>query len=266
MSARVLLQVTGALAEVTLSNAAKFNAMSRAMWRDLRAVFTQIQQNPQLRCVVVRGAPGRDGGAGHFCAGGDISEYAAFRFDEASLRAFHEADVWEGLQAMLDCDLPIIAQIEGNCMGAGVEVASCCDLRFASDAARFGAPIARLGFPMAPREAALVARCVGALTAREMLLTAAVLDAPELKQRGFLNQVLPTAELAAHVQALAERTLHLAPQAARLNKQALRILEASTPTPALTDLLAHCYQYAASDEHREGVMAFVEKRPARFAV
>ena len=79
---------------------------------------------------------------------------------------------------MLDCDVPIIAQIDGNCMGAGVEIASCCDIRVASEAARFGAPIAKLGFPMAPREAALVMRAVGELTAREMLLSAGVLDAP----------------------------------------------------------------------------------------
>jgi enoyl-CoA hydratase len=70
-----------------------------------------------------------------------------------ALRAFHEDDVWGGLQAMLDCDVPIVAQIEGNCMGAGVEIASCCDIRIAGATAKFGAPIAKLGFPMAPREA-----------------------------------------------------------------------------------------------------------------
>ena len=114
--------------------------MSRAMWRELRAVFEALPQNSALGCVLIRGE------GGHFCAGGDISEYAGFRFAEATLRDFHENEVWGGLQAMLDCDLPIVAQIEGNCMGAGLEIASCCDLRLASVSARFGAPIARLGF------------------------------------------------------------------------------------------------------------------------
>ena len=134
------------VAVVALANPGKFNAMSRAMWRELRLGFERLQVDNSVRCVIVRG----DGG--HFCAGGDITEYAGFRFQEESLRAFHEDDVWGGLQSMLDCDVPIVAQIEGNCMGAGVEIASGCDIRIAGATARFGAPIARLGFPMAPRE------------------------------------------------------------------------------------------------------------------
>ncbi|MFZ3219623.1 MAG: enoyl-CoA hydratase/isomerase family protein, partial [Rhodoferax sp.] len=133
----VELELDGALAYVTLSHPGKFNAMSRTMWRELRAVFEGLQKAPGVRCVLVRGE------GGHFCAGGDIAEYPAFRFTPQSLRAFHEDDVWGGLQAMLDCDVPIVAHIEGNCMGAGVEIASCCDLRLASASARFGAPIAR---------------------------------------------------------------------------------------------------------------------------
>ncbi len=257
MTKSVVLEITGPLAVVELSHAAKFNAMSRSMWRQLRAVFQQIQQDASLRCVVIRGK-------GHFCAGGDISEYAGFRFQEHSLRAFHEEDVWGGLQAMLDCDVPIIAHIQGNCMGAGVEIASCCDIRIASDTARFGAPIARLGFPMAPREAALVMRAVGELTAREMLLSAAVLDAAEMHQRGFLNQVVAEAALEATVGACVERMLPLAPQAARLNKQAFRALALVQYAQTATDLIATAYRYADSAEHREGVQAFTEKRKPRF--
>ncbi|MBI2751217.1 MAG: enoyl-CoA hydratase/isomerase family protein [Burkholderiales bacterium] len=258
MTKSVVLEITGPLAVVELSHAAKFNAMSRSMWRQLRSVFHQIQQDHSLRCVVIRGK-------GHFCAGGDISEYAGFRFQEHSLRAFHEEDVWGGLQAMLDCDVPIIAHIQGNCMGAGVEIASCCDIRIASDTARFGAPIARLGFPMAPREAALVMRAVGELTAREMLLSAAVLDATEMHQRGFLNQVVAEAALEATVGVCVERILPLAPQAGRLNKQAFRALALVQPAQHATDLIATAYRYADSVEHREGVQAFTEKRKPRFS-
>jgi len=257
MSKSVVLDMNGPLAMVELAHAAKFNAMSRSMWRQLRAVFEQIQQNQTLRCVVIRGKD-------HFCAGGDISEYAEFRFQEHSLRAFHEEDVWGGLQAMLDCDVPIVAQIQGNCMGAGVEIASCCDIRIAADNARFGAPIAKLGFPMAPREAALVTRAVGELTAREMLLSAALLDAAEMHQRGFLNQVVPVAELDAAVQTCVDRMLPLAPQAGRINKQTFRALALVNHTQVASDLIANAYRYADSHEHREGVLAFTEKRPPRF--
>lgn len=242
---------------VELRHAAKFNAMSRGMWRQLREVFQRIQDDTSLRCVVVRGTE-------HFCAGGDISEYPGFRFQEDSLRAFHEEDVWGGLQAMQDCDVPIVAQIQGNCMGAGVEIASCCDIRIAADDARFGAPIAKLGFPMAPREAALVVRAVGELTAREMLLSAAVLDAHEMHQRGFLSRVVPLAELDATVRAYVDRMGSLAPRAARLNKQTFRALALVSHAQEATELIANAYRYADSHEHREGVQAFTEKRPPRF--
>lgn len=258
MSGSVLLEISGAVALVSLSHPGKLNAMSRAMWRDLRVVFEAIQQSSELHGVLIRGE------AGHFCAGGDISEYAGFRFNETSLRDFHENDVWGGLQAMLDCDLPIVAQIDGNCMGAGVEIASCCDIRIASDEARFGAPIARLGFPMAPREAALLMRAVGEMSAREMLLSAAVLDAAEMKQRGFLNRLVPAGEVGAAALDCARRISQLAPQAARLNKQLFRALVPVLPAQAATDLIANAYLYAASAEHREGVSAFIEKRQPRF--
>ena len=259
MSGAVIFEVSGFLATVTLSHPGKFNAMSRAMWRELRAVFEAIQQRSDVRCVLVRGE------GGHFCAGGDISEYADFRFQSASLRDFHEDDVWGGLQAMLDCDVPIVAQIEGNCMGAGVEMASCCDLRLAAGNARFGAPIAKLGFPMAPREAALVMRAVGELTAREMLLSAAVLDAAEMKQRGFLNQLLAADALGAAVQKCIQRIGLLAPQAARLNKASFRALAQVPSSQAAINIIANAYGYADSGEHREGITAFMEKRSPAFS-
>lgn len=255
---RVELNITGHVAHITLAHAGKFNAMSRSMWRELRGVFEAVQQDTTIRCVLIRGE------GGHFCAGGDISEYAGFRFEEALLRDFHEGDVWGGLQAMLDCDVPIVAQIEGNCMGAGLEIASCCDLRLAAFSARFGAPIAKLGFPMAPREAALVMGAVGELTAREMLLTASVLDAQEMKQRGFLNNVVPDADIGQIVQSSVARICKLAPAAARLNKQCFRALRQQTQALEAIDLIADAYRYANTNEHREGIRAFVEKRSPNF--
>jgi enoyl-CoA hydratase/carnithine racemase len=255
MRGRVHLVIDHTLARVTLSHPGKFNAMSRAMWRELKTVFTELQTRTDLRGVVVAGE------GGHFCAGGDIAEYPGFRFDADSLRDFHENDVWGSLNAMLACDLPLLAQIDGNCMGAGVEIASCCDIRVAGTGARFGAPIARLGFPMAPREAQLVAREAGLATAREMLLEAAVLDADEMKARGFLHAVLPDAEVAAEVQARAQRIARLAPQASRLNKQTLRALAEGQDADAL---VGRAYRYADQAEHREGITAFMAKRQPVF--
>ena len=257
MSGAISLARADGVARVGILHPGKLNAMSRAMWRELRIVFERIQQDDSLRAVVIHGPE-------HFCAGGDISEYASFRFTEPSLRDFHESDVWGGLQAMLNCDVPIVAQIEGNCMGAGVEIARCCDIRIATAAARFGAPIAKLGFPMAPREAALVVHAIGTLTAREMLLSAAVLDAAQMLQRGFLNQVVAASALDAAVDACVHRMRALAPQAARLNKKTFWSLALVDIAQAAPDLIANAYRYANSAEHREGVSAFTEKRKPQF--
>lgn len=257
------------VARVTLRHEGRLNAMSRAMWRQLRTVFQDIQRSDGVRCVLIEGA----GEA--FCAGGDISEYPAFRFDPAQLRDFHESDVWGGLVAMLDCDVPIVARIAGACMGAGVEIASCCDIRIAAAGARFGAPIAKLGFPMAPREAALVAGAVGDVTARQMLLEAATFSAAEMAQRGFLSRVVDTEQLDAQALGTALRIAALAPGAARLNKQTLRAIRKNVPlapdqqAQAASDLIANNaladpYAYADSAEHREGINAFLAKRAPVF--
>lgn len=249
------------IACVSLNAPARMNAMSRQMWRQLAGIFQQLQHEVDLRCVVVSGA------GEHFCAGGDISEYSSFRYQPASLRAFHEEEVWGGLQAMLDCDVPIVAQIRGNCMGAGVEIVCCCDIRLAAVNSCFGAPIARLGFPMAPREAALVLREAGAATARQWLLEAAVLDAQTMAQRGFVQHLVAQADINERAQQLAQRIASLAPRAARRNKQALRALYPlanQDNSQALASLLAQAYDYAAEAEHREGIEAFLEKRQPQF--
>ena len=259
MTGQVRLALQGPVARVTLSHPGKLDAMSRAMWRELRDAFVSIQEQRDLRCAVIAGTNGG------FCAGGDIAEYPRFRFQPESLQQFHEDEVWGGLAAMLACEVPIVAQIEGACMGAGLEIACCCDIRIAGASARFGAPVARLGFPMAPRELQLVAAVAGEATLREMLLEAVQLDAREMHARGFLQRVMPYEQLALEVQATADRICALAPQAARMTKRMLRSLAgrpADAPPPA--DLLERAYDYASSAEHREGISAFLEKRFPRF--
>jgi len=268
MSGEVLLRAgEQGVVHVTLRHAGRLNAMSRAMWRQLRAVFEDIQgQGTAVRCVLVAG----EGDA--FCAGGDISEYPGFRFDPAALRDFHENDVWGGLNAMLACDAPVVAQISGACMGAGVEIASCCDIRIAGSSARFGAPIAKLGFPMAPREAQLVAAAVGDTVARQMLLEAATFSATDMHQRGFVSRVVPDDAVAAEALASAQRVAALAPEAARMNKSTFRALKVPKvpdgPSSIAIKTIAvdaqDPYAYASSAEHREGIAAFLEKRKPMF--
>ena len=245
------------IARVTLAHAGKLNAMSVAMWRELRVHFESLQSLPgTVRVVIVAGE------GGNFAAGGDIEEFPGFRFDEATLRHFHEDEVAPALQAMLDCDLPLVAQIDGACIGGGLEIAACCDIRIAGVSSRFGVPIAKLGFPMAPAELEIVAAAFGQTTLRELLLEARVLDAETARSRGLVTRVVPDERVAAEARHSAERIAVLSPQALRLNKRALR--EFAQPRRSTAAQRAPHYAYADSAEHREGLAAFNDKRPPRF--
>jgi len=248
----------GAWARVTLANPGKLNAIDIAMWRELRATFERAQALPPAdapQALIVGGADGQ------FASGGDIVEFAEFRFDEARLHDFHERIVAPALQAMLDCDIPMLAQIDGACIGGGLEVAACCDVRVCGSSSRFGAPIAKLGFPMAPAELQVLSRVVATPVLREMLLEAHLFDAAAALRLGLVHDVVPDDQVADRVQQRAERMSRLSPQAARINKRTLRQIGRGGPDES--ERRAH-FGYAASHDHREGVTAFIEKRPPRF--
>lgn len=246
------------VARVTLANPGKLNAIDIGMWRELRALFERLQALPAdeaPRAVIVCGADAQ------FASGGDIHEFAGFRFDETALHDFHENTVAPALQAMLDCDIPLLAQIDGACIGGGLEIAACCDIRICGESSRFGAPIAKLGFPMAPGELERLSQVFSASLLREMLLEARLYDAQEALRAGAVHAVVPDAEVAAVSLQRAERIAALSPQAARINKRTLRQIAAGGPSA--TERRAH-FNYADSAEHREGITAFIAKRPARF--
>lgn len=246
------------VARVVLSHPGKLNAIDIAMWRELRTLFETLQSLPIAeapRAIVVSGADGQ------FASGGDIVEFASFRFDEARLHDFHEHIVAPALRAMSGCDIPLFAQIAGACIGGGFEIAACCDIRVCGAGSRFGAPIAKLGFPMAPGELELLVQVSGAATLREMLLEARLFDAARALQLGLVHAVVPDEAVATHTLQRARHAAALSPQAARINKRTLRQIAAGGPSDA--QRRAH-FSYADSAEHREGVTAFIEKRPAQF--
>ena len=255
MGGHVECRLDGGIAEVTLCHPGKFNAMSRAMWRELKSCWEGLRAEVSVRAVLLHGADG------HFCAGGDIAEYPGFRHDPVALAQFHEEDVWGALKAIADSEWPVMAAIEGHCMGAGMEMACASDLRVAGHGSRFGAPIARLGFPMAPREAALVAGAAGLSTAREMLLGASTLHATVLHHRGFIHRVVDDGQAVAAAREWLRQMVQTSPLAARLNKQTLRAL-AGGATP--DELVPTAYDYAEHPEHREGIAAFLDKRKPLF--
>jgi len=245
------------IATLRISNPGKMNALNLGMWRELRAVFDAVRlADAPPRVIVVRGADRE------FVAGADIEEFPQFRFEPESLAAYHDDVVAPALHAMLDCDVPLIAHIEGACIGGGLEIAACCDLRLCEPESRFGVPIARLGFPMAPAEVEIVSHIVGQTLLRELLIEARLLGAAEAHARGIVTRVIDAGQLEAEVRRVAENIAGLSPQAMRLNKRVLRAF--ARPTFSEPEDRAAHYAYADSDEHREGLTAFIEKRPARF--
>ena len=253
----VHLAFDGAIARVTLDNPGKLNALSVAMWRDLRSAFVDIAARDSIRCVVLRGA------GGHFAAGADIAEFPRERFDLASGRRYHLDLIAPALSAIEQAPQPVVAAIEGNCVGGGLEIASVCDLRIAAENSRLGAPVGKLGFPLALPELAPLLRLVGAGVAAELLLAGRLLDAHEALAKGLVQRVVPVDALSAAIDETVQGVLAGSPLAARLNKSNLRMLSAQGGGYTEAQLDAS-FAFFSSADYAEGVQAFLARRSPRF--
>lgn len=244
------------IAVVTLFNPDKLNAINAAMWRRLAAAFTELAGDAELRCVVVRGS------GQVFAAGGDIEEFRSARATVDKALAYHEA-VGDALAAIESCPVPTVAAIAGPCVGGGLEIAGACDLRIAGASARFGAPVGRLGFPMYPGEMAGLLRLAGAATMKEILLEGRLLTATEAYAKGLVTRVVADAELAGETEETVERIVAGAPLVARWHKQWLARLERGGPL--VEDEKRAAFEFLATEDYREGLAAFAEKRAPQFA-
>jgi enoyl-CoA hydratase len=249
-SGSVMVEYEGSIALVTLSHPGRLNAISVSMWRALARVFTELSNNTDLRCVVLRGE------AGNFAAGADIREFPRERADLAGVMRYHTEILAPALKAIATCVHPVLAQIQGVCVGGGLEIASQCDLRIAASTSRFGVPINRLGFPMAPAEMQGLLALAGRATTLEILLEGRVFGAGEAMAKGLLTRVVPDAEVVADVMHSARKLARGAPLAARINKQTVSRLCAN-PEPLTDSELRAFFNYAESRDHREGVKAFL---------
>ncbi|WP_404991736.1 enoyl-CoA hydratase/isomerase family protein [Cupriavidus pauculus] len=257
MGGTVTFARDGATALVTLSHQGKLNAISASMWHALATGFAELSADTSLRCVVVRGADG------NFAAGADIAEFPTVRGDEAAVRRYHMETIAPALQAIAECPHPTLAAIEGVCVGGGLEIACHCDLRIAASGSRFGVPINRLGFPMAPGELRGLLALAGRAVVLEILLEGRVFDADEAARKGLLTRVVPEAAFHDEIAATIQRLCAGAPLAARINKATIRRLSPEPAPLTQADLDAH-FRYATSRDHAEGVAAFLAHRPPDF--
>jgi len=248
----------GAVATVTLSNPAKLNAITVAMWRELARVMNDLSAQDDLRCVVLRGA-----GKKAFASGADIEEFARVRNNAGQGKRYHRQDVFGALRAVDECRHPTIAMIHGPCVGGGLEIACMCDLRIAGRSGRFGVPVSRLGFSIAYDELAALLPLVGRAVALEILIEGRVWDAREAYEKGLLTRVVPDARLAAKVAAAARRIAEGAPLANRAHKKMIRRL---SPHPvALTDAeIEESFGYFNTEDYRIGYDAFLNKKRPKF--
>ena len=251
MVSDVLVRRDGTVATVTLSNTGKLNAIDVAMWRALAKQFNALSADDSLRCVIVCGE------AGQFAAGADIAEFSQVRSTLEQGIRYHTDIIGEALAAIGDCRHPTIAAIEGACVGGGLEIACACDLRIAAPDARFGIPINRLGFALAPGEMMGLLQLVGKAVALELLLEGRVISADEALQKGLLTRIVDDVPAAA--QECAVRIADGAPLAARMNKLLIKRLSATASALDEVEFRA-AFAPLASDDYREGVAAFLAKR------
>jgi enoyl-CoA hydratase len=254
---RVSRDTDGTLATLTIANPGKLNAIDHGMWLAMRAELKALAADPTLRCLLVRGE-----GEAAFAAGGDIEEFLQKRMSVDAGIDYHEQAVAPALAALAEFPLPVVAMIHGACIGGGLEIAACCDIRLAADNASFGAPINKLGFSMYAGELAHVLAAVGPAVASEILLEGRILRADEACAKGLVNRLVPAAMLSDEATACCRRIGQGAPLVARAHKQWIRRLRNGVP-PTLEEKRASLALIDSAD-YREGLAAFLGKRRPQF--
>ena len=245
------LEIEGHLARITFNNPAARNAMTWPMYEELHRMCDALANNPDIRVVIFRGA-----GDKAFVSGSDIQQFVDLKKDEA-----YEIAVDNIFLSLQELPIPTIAIIEGLAVGSGLLMATSCDFRISTPQARFGIPIAKtLGNCLSSANLAWIRAHLGIPTVKKMLLTAQLIEAPQLLDSGFLYQLAEATEITAAGDALAEKLAALAPITQKASKLALtRLLNHNLPD--CTDLMRETYN---SNDFREGVNAFLEGRPPKW--
>lgn len=256
MSDLILVERDGAVATVTLNRPEKLNAMTKPMWQALDRTMRKLSEDDSLRCVVLRGA-----GDKSFSPGNDIGEFETERSNTAQAREYGKL-LHSALSAIKECRHPVVARISGICVGGGLEIAACTDIRICTASARFGAPINRLGLVMAHTELSALRALAGEANAMEILLEGRIYDASAAKEMGLVNRVVEDGQLDEEVSGTVQRIVDGAPLVHRWHKKFMRRL--SDPKPLAAEELDEGFHCFDTEDFGIGYRAFLEKKKPEF--
>lgn len=252
----LLIEVADACAVVTINRPEALNALNAVVLEELAAAFAELEANDAVACVILTGS-----GSKAFVAGADIT--AMQTLDAVAARQFSRLG-----QALLNqietFPRPVIAAVNGFALGGGCELAMACDIRIAAENARFGQPEVNLGVIPGWGGTQRLARLVGRGRAKELLFTGDMIDAREAWRIGLVNQVVAADSLLAEVRGMAAKIAGKGPVAVHLVKEAVDSgleMDLDRAGRFETNLFGLCF---ATTDQKEGMQAFLDKRPAKF--
>jgi len=255
---QLIIDKKDGVGRITFDNQARRNALTYEMWQGIPIVMADFADDDAVRVIVFAGAGGKA-----FSAGADISEFAKKRSGEDAVAIYNEA-VAEATDALVDAKKPLLAKIDGFCVGGGLGVAMTCDLRIAAADSRFAVPAAKLGLGYKMQGLKILVDQVGPAAAKEIFFTARQFDAEEALQMGLVNRVLPPEDLAAYVDDYAATIAGNAPLTVLAAKTVIDqvLLDSDDRDLDLCQkVVDDCF---ASEDYQEGRKAFMEKRKPEF--
>jgi enoyl-CoA hydratase len=251
----ITVERRGRVAILTINRPDKLNALNRQVHSEGVAALDELRKDENVRVLVITGA-----GEKAFIAGADISEFEG-QTPVTQRDLFHERTFFNSIDSF---PKPVIAMVNGFCLGGGNELAMACDLRMASENARFSQPEINLGIIPGGGGTQRLTRLVGEGRSMEMSLTGDMIDAATALQFGLVNHVYPSDQLEAETMKLADKISEKAPIALQLIKEAVKFASKSNLDEGLrreVDLFAICF---STEDKQEGVSAFLEKRKPEF--
>lgn len=252
MSDVILVERDGAVVTVTLNRPDRMNALNLPMWRGLAEAFTAIAADRTIYAVVLRGA-----GTKAFAPGADIEEFDTLRATPQQAKDY-DVVMRGALDAVRACPQPVVVAVWGPCVGGGLELACCCDIRLSAKSGRFGVPINKISVVMAYPELAQIRRIVGPAVTLEILLEGRIMDADEARAVGLVNRVVEDDAMEAELAATLKRIVSGAPLANRWHKAFVNRLGESAPVTEAE--LDECYRFLETKDYAEGLAAFRAKR------